>query len=69
MYEVERKEDRIIVRSGNAPVFTANPNSFLIHKDDGKIKVSKLKDMTDQGLLMALATIVRIEDLSKVSGA
>lgn len=69
MYEVERKEDSIIVRSGSTPVYAANPNSFLIHKDDGKIKVSKLRDLTDQGLLMALATIIRIENISAVSGS
>jgi hypothetical protein len=63
MYEIERKEKEIIIRKGTYAVFTASPDSWIVYRsDDGKMMASKLKDLTEERLLLALANVVEIKD-------
>lgn len=65
MYQIERKDDEIIIRKGKYAVFSAAPESWLIYRDDGKMAASQLKDLTEEKLLLALANVVEIKDQSK----
>lgn len=60
MYEIKRENGRVIIRKGSAaqPILSADETSFVIFEQDGKRTVSRLKDLTDEQLLMALASPV-----------
>jgi hypothetical protein len=69
MYEIERKEDRVIVRFGQKTVYSGVPNSYLIYREASsgtapQLRVLKVKDFTDEQLLFALANVVELKELS-----
>ena len=69
MYEIERKENRVIIRVGTKPVYSGAMESFLVYKEGSPgsapfVKVSKVKDLTDEQLLLALANVVELKELS-----
>lgn len=62
MYQIERKDGRVIVRKGESAKFNASEDSYLIFRgDDGSQQVSKVKDLTDVQLLLALANAIELE--------
>lgn len=60
MYEVERNDTKVIIRRGGNAVYTASLDSFIIYEKDGSVEVDRVKDLTDHGLLAALAKAVEI---------
>jgi hypothetical protein len=69
MYEIERKENRVIVRVGSKPVYSGVPESFLIYKEtipgnQPVVKIIQVKDLTDEQLLFALANVVELKELA-----
>jgi hypothetical protein len=69
VYEIERKETRAIIRVGAKPIYNGALESFLVYKEGSpgiqpSVKVSKVKDLTDEQLLFALANVVELKELS-----
>lgn len=68
MYQIERTDEKIIVRYGNKAIYSASPDSWIIYRDSRSPAdpptVSRAKDLTDQQLLTALATAVELKDLT-----
>ena len=63
MYKVERGDDKIIIRSAmkNSAVFIAHPDSLIIYETPNGTEISKVKDLNDESLLLALVRIVEIK--------
>lgn len=60
-YEIERADGRIIVRMGSRPKLNAPETSYIVYKDAaGEQRVSKVKDLTDEQLLLALANWIEL---------
>ena len=69
MYEIERKENRVVVRVGQKTIYSGVPESFLIYREGSPgtqtvTRVIKVKDLTDELLLFALANVVELKELS-----
>jgi hypothetical protein len=62
MYEVQRENNRVIVKRGEAVKLNASKDSYVIYKDQatGQQKVDKLGDLQDDRLLLALANHIEI---------
>ena len=58
MYEIERKDKKLIVRGPTGTILSASEESWVVYKQADEMKVSKLKDLSDQELILALATRV-----------
>jgi hypothetical protein len=68
VYEIERKEKEVLVKRSGHTMYSAPLESFIIYKPKGdETVVSKVGDLTDDKLLLALATAVQIPDLTKLS--
>lgn len=63
MYEIERKDGRVIVRKGEHPKLNAPEGSYLVYHTNTGNKVSRIKDLTDEQLLLALASVVDLPSL------
>ena len=64
MYEIERANGRVIVRKGEKLKLNAPEDSYVIHKPGPQLTtVTKLKDLNDAQLLLALASSVDIPNL------
>ncbi len=62
MYEVARKDNEVIIYRNEHAIYSAKLDSFVVHRDSsGQLKISKVKDLTDEALLKALAEAVEIE--------
>ena len=62
MYEIERKENEVIIRKGGHAVYSAPLTAYIIYKSGDDQLVSKVKDLTDEKLLLALANVIEIKD-------
>lgn len=66
MYSIERAENTVIVRDGNTrAIFVAPPDSFIVYKganSSNVVEISKVKDLSDEKLLLALVNAVEIKD-------
>ena len=61
MYEIERKDGRVIVRKGDNPRLNAPDSSSIVYKDaNGATVVNRLKDLKDDQLLIALASAIEL---------
>ena len=61
MYEIERKQDQVIIRREGRAVYTTSVASFIVHQSETGLHVSKVKDLTDEQLLLALANAVPLK--------
>ena len=68
MYEIERKENQVIIRRDGHAVYTASLESWIVYRkwdSKGQEQVaSQVKDLTDHLLLLALANAIEIKDSS-----
>jgi len=62
MYRVDKKDGRILVYDLNDRcVYSAPESSYVITKEDGKsLQVVKIGNLTDQQVLMVLASSVKL---------
>ena len=62
MYTIERKDKRIIVKKGEHLRLNAPEDSYVVYKESssGEQKVTKLGDLQDEQLLLALANAIDI---------
>lgn len=58
MYEIERKENMILVRRGQKVIYSAPTDSYLLYRERESILAHRVSDFTDEGLLVALANSV-----------
>lgn len=67
MYEIERKDDRIIVRRGSHVLFSATKSSWVVYREgpNQEVKISHAGDLTDQQLLLALANAIELKEFEK----
>lgn len=69
MYSIERTKDHIIVRGGTSDraIFMAPPDSLIVYNSKAQATpmVSKVKDLSDEQLLLALVSIIEIKDFNK----
>jgi hypothetical protein len=63
MYEIERKEDKVVIRRGGHAVYSAPLESYILYRENNnRVVVAKVKDLTDDLLLLALASAVEIKE-------
>ena len=60
LYEVQRNGNTVIVKKGTLVKLNAPKDSFVIYKEGNDQKVSKLGDLTDEQLLLALVNALDI---------
>jgi hypothetical protein len=62
VYTIERKDKRVIVKKGDHLRLNAPEDSYVVYKEagSGDQKVSKLSDLQDHQLLLALANAIDI---------
>ncbi len=63
MYEIERKDGQVIIRAGGKPVYVGAMESSVVYREELSlfVKVSRVKDLTDEELLVALANAVDLK--------
>ena len=62
MYRVEKLDGKVIVRDAEGhAVYSAPEDSYLVHRESTGVKVSRVKDLPDAQLLLALVNLVKIE--------
>jgi hypothetical protein len=66
MYEIERKDQQVIIRRGGHAVYTASLDSWIVYRT-GSTKgpeqgAAQIKDLTDQNLLLALVNALEIKE-------
>jgi hypothetical protein len=66
MYKVKREDGNVkVFDEDGREVYAGDAQSFIIYRSDSKdtvLDVSKIKDLSDDKLLLALATAVRLPD-------
>jgi hypothetical protein len=61
VYEVKRENGKVIVTKGSHSKLNAPEDSYVVFKDaNGVQHVSKLKELNDEQLLLALANAIDI---------
>jgi hypothetical protein len=60
MYEIERKDGQVIIRRAGHAVHSISLASYIVYKLGEEPKVSKIKDLTDEQLLLALVSALKI---------
>lgn len=62
MYQVERKDGKVRITAGGSVIFNEAEGSLVLYRSraDGEFQVSKIGDLTDSQLLIALATAVTL---------
>jgi hypothetical protein len=65
MYTIVRKEGKVLVLDADSkPVYVSPEDAYLIHHGDvlgtEQIVVSRVKDLKDDQLLLALAKVVKL---------
>lgn len=68
MYEIERTDKEVLVKRSGHTIYSAPLHSFIIHrrKSEDMPVVSKVGDLADDKLLLALATAVELPDLTGI---
>ena len=61
MYEIERKENAIIIRKGGEPVYNVSLDSYVVFESGPGRQVAQVKDLTNEQLLPALANAIEIK--------
>ncbi len=61
MYEIKRDDKRVVIWKGDGTVLDAPEESYLIYDSKGAATVSKLKDLKDPELLIALANAIALK--------
>jgi hypothetical protein len=63
VYEIDRKEQQVIIRKNGHSVYVADLTSHIIYTNpNGGMIVSQVKDLPNESLLLALATAVEIKE-------
>ncbi|GAC1395105.1 MAG: hypothetical protein NVSMB6_33120 [Burkholderiaceae bacterium] len=62
MYEIERKENEVIIRKQGHAVYTASLDSYIVYRNGTSQDVSQLKDLTNDKLLLALVNAIEIKE-------
>jgi hypothetical protein len=61
MYSVSKDGTRIVIRNWkDEVVYSADPDSIIIYESGGGPITSKIKDLTDEQLLLALTKAIKL---------
>jgi hypothetical protein len=61
MYRIKRTDTNVAVLKGSTPVFSAHPDSYVVYEEGDERKDSRIGELTDEQLLLALANRVPIQ--------
>lgn len=61
MYEIRREGGRVLITKGTTEILNAPDGSYIVYKDQDVQKVTKVKDLPDEKLLLALANVIRLD--------
>jgi len=63
MYEIKRDNGRVVIHKGGgaSPILSASEDSYVVFEKDGKASVSKVKDLPDDQLLLALSSAIPLK--------
>lgn len=61
MYQIERKDGKVIIRRDGKLVYSDSDDSYVIYHQKDDLKVSRVRDLKDNDLLLALATMVELK--------
>ena len=64
MYEIERHDKEVIIRKDGHAVYTALLDSYIVWREGGTgdQRVSQVKDLTNDKLLLALVNAMEIKE-------
>jgi hypothetical protein len=69
MYEIERKEQEVLVKRVGHTLYSAPLESYIAYKPDGRqTTVSKVAVLEDDKLLLTMATAIDLPDVTKATG-
>ena len=60
VYQIERKDGKVIIRRGDKTIFSEPLDSWVVW-NDGQSKASRISDLKDDQLLIALSKTVDIK--------
>lgn len=63
MYEIKRENGRVVIHKGvgASAILNASEDSYVVFEKDGKASVSKVKDLPDDQLLLALSSAIPLK--------